>query len=109
MISAGKLRYPVTFEKREITKDALGQPQENWVMAFRTFCRIERGQVDTVSGDDANIVISDLKVTVRKTSSTSKLAATHYRAVIDSQEYEIREIDKFLSDREITVYISNYD
>lgn len=109
MIRAGKLRHPVSFEQRTVIKNTLGEPVDTWSEVFRTFCKIEKGQVDTVSDDDANIVISDLKITVRKTSDTNNVTTSHFRAKIDGAYYEIKEIDKYLSEREITVYISNYD
>ncbi|MGJ8680513.1 phage head completion protein [Paraglaciecola sp.] len=108
-MSAGKKRHPVIFEKKVITQNAIGESVENWQHEFNTLCEIKKSKIDTVNEDDANLIISDIKLVVNKTSCTKNIAASQYRATINNKSYLIVETDPYESAREITLYASNYD
>jgi head-tail adaptor len=108
-MGAGKKRYPVDFEKRAVSQNQIGESIESWRHEFNTFCEIKKSKVDTINEDDANLIISDIKLIITKTSKTKSITASHYRAKIEGKYYKIIELDPFESVRDITVYASNYD
>jgi head-tail adaptor len=109
MSRAGKKRYPVDFQKRLVVQNAIGEGVETWQHQFNTFCEIKQSQTDALNDDDANLIISDVKLIVAKTSRTKEITATHYRAKINGELYQIDKTDPFDSIRDITLYASSYD
>ena len=99
MLPAGKLRYRITFEQRNVTKDAAGQESTSWI-AIAGLSNIP-SRIEPISGAEklkASAINSQLshKITVRYQSQFSDpLAVTTYRINFGGRIFDIESVVNF--------------